>query len=72
MTKRPDLLKEIRAFAKAAGLDIVETEGGSHTKVVVGQRRTVVARHSEINELTAKAIRKQLGMSEPRQGKGKK
>ncbi|MFM9262186.1 hypothetical protein ACKAMS_26450 [Rhodococcus sp. 5A-K4] len=72
MTKRTELLKEIRAFAKDAGLDIDETEGGNHTKVVIGGRRTVVARHSEIPELTAKAIRKQLGMTEPRQGKGKK
>ncbi|MFZ2174957.1 MAG: type II toxin-antitoxin system HicA family toxin [Rhodococcus sp. (in: high G+C Gram-positive bacteria)] len=72
MTKRAELLKEIRAFAKDAGLDIVETEGGSHTKVVVGGRRTVVARHGEIPEVTAKAIRKQLGMTETRQGKGRK
>ncbi|ALU73756.1 hypothetical protein H351_32205 (plasmid) [Rhodococcus erythropolis R138] len=33
MTKRTEsLLKEIRAFAKAAGLEIDETEGGNHTK----------------------------------------
>lgn len=36
---------------------------------VVGVRRTVLARHSEIPELTAKAIRKQLGMTEARKGK---
>lgn len=69
MTKRTELLKEIRAFAKDAGLEVDETEGGNHTKVVVGGRRTVVARHSEIPELTAKAIRKQLGMTEARKGK---
>ncbi|MBT2275341.1 hypothetical protein [Rhodococcus qingshengii] len=52
-----------------AGLEIDETEGGNHTKVVVGGRRTVLARHSEIPELTAKAIRRQLGMTEVRKGK---
>lgn len=60
--KRTELLKEIRAFAKTNGLDITETEGGRHTKVVVDGRRTVVARHGEINDHTVTKIRKQLGM----------
>ncbi|MGV0156023.1 hypothetical protein ACSW29_22035 [Rhodococcus sp. GB-02] len=38
MTKRTELLKEIRVFAKDAGLEIDETEGGNHTKVVIGGR----------------------------------
>lgn len=37
-------------------------EGGSHTKVVIGNRATVVARHNEINEITARAILKQMGV----------
>ncbi|MBW4781923.1 hypothetical protein KZO37_21410 [Rhodococcus fascians] len=65
--KRADLLKEIRAHAKSIGEEIVLTEGGNHTKVVVGTKRTVLARHNEINEMTVKAIRKQLGMADPRQ-----
>lgn len=65
--KRADLLKEIRAHAKSIGEEIVLTEGGNHTKVVVGIKRTVLARHNEINEMTVKAIRKQLGMPDPRQ-----
>ncbi|HZC89467.1 MAG TPA: toxin HicA [Mycobacterium sp.] len=70
--KRADLLTEIRTFAKASGQPITEVEGANHTRVEVGGRRTVVARHSEINELTVKAIRKQLGMPQPQVGKRKK
>jgi mRNA interferase HicA len=44
-------------MAKAEGLT---TEGGSHTKVQIGDRQSVVARHAEINEITAKAIIKQM------------
>lgn len=64
-TKRADLLKEIRTFAKMSGQPITEVEGANHTRVEVGDKRTVVARHSEINEVTAKAIRQQLGISQP-------
>lgn len=52
----------IAAHAKAAGAELVVTEGGSHTLVKLGNRRSVVPRHREINEVTAKSIRKQLGM----------
>lgn len=52
----------IHRHAKARGLEVNVTEGGSHTKVTLGSRRTVIPRHSEINELTAKAIMRQLGI----------
>ncbi len=42
---------------------MVLTEGGSHTKVVMGNQRTVVPRHNEVNEMTAKAILKQMGVT---------
>lgn len=70
--KRAALLKEIRAFARASGLPVTEVEGAHHTKVEVGDKRTVVARHREINELTVKAIRQQLGMPAPQVSKRKK
>ena len=60
--KRKALLREIRSYAADIGAEVELTEGGSHTKVVVGRRRSVIPRHSEINELTVKSIRKQLGM----------
>lgn len=70
--KRADLLKEIRTFAKASSQPITEVEGANHTRVEVGDKRTVVARHREINELTVKAIRRQLGMPAPPVGKRKR
>lgn len=54
-------MNKIAGHAKANGLEVVLTEGGQHTKVVVGDRRTVVPRHSEVNEITAKKILKQIG-----------
>ncbi len=37
------------------------SEGGSHTRVHIGRTVTYVPRRSEINELTAKTIIKQVG-----------
>lgn len=62
MTKRRDIIKAINQHAKAQGMSLTITEGGSHTKITVGDRTTVVPRHNEINELTTKAIYKQIGM----------
>lgn len=70
--KRADLLREIPAFANASGQPITEVEGANHTNVQVRGKRTVVARHHEINELTVKAIRQQLGIPARQPGKGKK
>lgn len=36
-------------------------EGANHTRIRVGDRATVVPRHNEINEITAKHILKQIG-----------
>jgi hypothetical protein len=58
--KRRDLIKELKAIAKAARTMYVETEGGSHTKVTIGDKQTTVPRHSEINEITAKSILKHM------------
>jgi hypothetical protein len=58
--KRRDLMQKLREMAAAEGRDLVESEGGSHTKVTIGDRQSVVPRHREINELTARAILKQL------------
>ncbi|WP_218000066.1 hypothetical protein [Janibacter anophelis] len=44
------------------GLRLEIREGGSHTKVSIGERSSVVPRHSEINEMTALAILKQMGV----------
>lgn len=49
-------MKELRKIAKKAGAEMEVSEGGSHTIVTIGDRRTTVPRHNEINELTAKGI----------------
>ena len=62
MMKRRDLLALITRHARALNLEISLSEAGSHTKVTVGHKRTVVPRHSEINDRTARAILGQLGI----------
>lgn len=54
-------MKKLEAEAKARGEVLEQTEGGSHTKVRIGDNTSVVPRHNEINEITAKAILKQMG-----------
>jgi predicted RNA binding protein YcfA (HicA-like mRNA interferase family) len=61
MMKRRDLLKKLERIAKDRGEAVEYREGGSHTVVKVGDKQTVVPRHSEINEITAKKIIKQIG-----------
>ena len=46
----------LRQIAKEQGLALDVTEGGSHTKIWLGDRFVIVPRHNEINELTAKGI----------------
>jgi mRNA interferase HicA len=59
--KRKDLLDELRKIAKERGEDFVMTEGGNHSKLVIGDKRTTVPRHNEIDNVLAKAIFKQIG-----------
>ncbi|GGK53662.1 hypothetical protein GCM10011591_26850 [Nocardia camponoti] len=47
-------------IAKVQGGTLELTEGGSHTKAKIGERQTVIPRHSEVNEMTAKAIIKHM------------
>lgn len=52
-------MKRLAAIAKTEALPLAITEGGSHTRVQLGDRVTYVPRHAEINEITAQAILKQ-------------
>ena len=62
--KRRDLMKHLAAEAKRHGLEVeVVREGGSHTVIRIGDKQTTVPRHSEINEITAKAILKTMGVT---------
>ena len=47
-------------MARERGLSAEFTEGGSHTKVKIGDRQTVIPRHREINEITAAKILRHL------------
>jgi len=49
-------MKTLRKIAKESGETLQVTEGGSHTKVVIGERKSTVPRPSEINEYTAQGI----------------
>lgn len=49
-------MKQLRDIANDQGVTYAVTEGGSHTKVHLGDRFVTVPRHREINELTAKGI----------------
>lgn len=57
-------MKRLAEQAKSEGLDLITKEGGSHTKVTIGTRNSVVPRHSEVNEITAKQIMKQMGVEQ--------
>lgn len=62
--KRRDLLSKLSTAAKAEGLDLdLVREGGQHSIYRIGERQFSVPRHNEIDEITAKAIFKQAGVS---------
>jgi hypothetical protein len=49
-------MKRLAKIAKTQGVEMHVKEGGSHTKVTIGDRSQMVPRHNEVNEMTAKAI----------------
>ena len=54
--KRRDVIRRINQIAKARGETPIWSEGGSHSKVTVGSRSTVLPRHKEIKEPLAQRI----------------
>ncbi|GAA0716771.1 hypothetical protein Drose_36795 [Dactylosporangium roseum] len=66
--KRVDLLKKIRTAAAGKGVDFgLHREGTSHSIYRCDGQNVVVPRHTEINEITARAIMRDL---EDQLGKG--
>jgi mRNA interferase HicA len=55
-------MKRLAAEARAQGRELIVSEGRHHTKVSIGEAQTVVPRHNEINEITARAILRQMGV----------
>ncbi|MCI1748462.1 MAG: hypothetical protein LKI24_10445 [Acidipropionibacterium sp.] len=64
--KRADLIKAIASWANANDLEVQWRQGGRHTVVRLGSRGSSIPRHSEINEITARKILKDLGIKEKR------
>lgn len=59
--KRRDLLQKISKAAAAAGTSFtLVREGGGHSIYRCGDQPIAVPRHSEINELTARGIMRDL------------
>ncbi|GAB3844971.1 hypothetical protein GCM10029963_22590 [Micromonospora andamanensis] len=58
-----DLIGKIGKAAAEAGVVFEKVrEGGSHTIFRYGSQNVVIPRHKEINELTARAILRSLGL----------
>ena len=47
---------------KKTNQKLVIKEGANHTRIWVGDRYTTIARHSEIDDLMAQKIYKQIGI----------
>lgn len=61
--RRADLLRLIAKEAEAAGVDFgLVREGGRHSIYRYGTKNVVIPRHNEINQWTARAILKDLGI----------
>lgn len=54
------LRRRISELAKSRGLSVVWEEGSNHTKASVGGKQTTIPRHSEVNEITSRAILRYL------------
>ncbi len=65
--KRADLIRKITEAAASSGVEFVFVrEGGSHTLYRYDQQNVVIPRHREVNEITAKAILRDLGIRQRR------
>lgn len=64
MTKRKELIKSIKQYAKDTNQPYKEIEGGNHTRIWVGKSYTTISRHNEIPNRMAAKIQKQIGMKE--------
>ncbi|WEV71969.1 hypothetical protein [Bifidobacterium sp. ESL0790] len=54
--KRRKLERKLREIARAHHLDLTFREGGNHTIASIGNVRSSIPRHREINEITAASI----------------
>lgn len=52
--ERTAVLKSLKVEARKRGLEYDETELTNHTGVTIGDTRSTLGRHSEIDDLTAR------------------
>jgi mRNA interferase HicA len=61
--KPAELLRRLRRLTGRRGLDFEISQGKNHTKVTLGDRRSVIGRHSaDLKTGTLNGILKQLGL----------
>ena len=61
--KPAELLRRLRRLAAKRGLEVEISQGNNHTKVTLGDRRSVIGRHStDLKTGTLNGILKQLGL----------
>lgn len=58
--KRKQVLKRLHQAAREAGLSFEIVELTNHTGVIVGGKRSTLARHSEVDEVTVQKFFKQF------------
>ncbi len=54
--RRRELIRILKRIAGEVRLDLVLTEGGSHTKARIGPWMTTIPRHREVDESLARSI----------------
>jgi len=61
--KPAELLRRLRRLAAKRGLEVEISQGNNHTKVTLGDRRSVIGRHStDLKTGTLNGILRQLGL----------
>lgn len=52
--KRAEVIKKLRKQAKEAGLEFAEYELKNHTGIKIGNTKSTLGRHSEVDDVTAR------------------
>jgi hypothetical protein len=58
--KRTAVIKTIKQAARAQGLDFQQVELSNHTGIIVGDFRSTIGRHREIDDITVGKFYKQF------------
>lgn len=58
--RRTDVIGKVRDAAKVADLDFGQVELTNHTGIVVGDHRSTIGRHREVDNITAVKFFKQF------------